>query len=235
MDLKKINDTLNQYIRPQTYPVALKLCKSEDELPEKVRMPVRDMGYPIALCQATALSRRFGWTMALGKEDHCCIGGARTMGLETGGTGGPAAEDKQLEPGKYSYHLTAALERADFEPDVIVIVGNSAQVMRLAQSAIGGPGGQGVVNAVATGFGDCGDVAARTMLTDTCQFILPSGGDRIFGSTQDHELIFAIPGSKIEAVVDGLANTHKIGFRYPVITDIRHRPNLPPLMEMPKS
>jgi len=234
MDLKKINDALNQYIRPQTFPVALKLCQSDDELPERVRMPMRDLGYQIALCQATALTRRFGWTMALGKEDQCCIAGARTMGFESAGAGGPVGEDKQLEPGKYKYHLTASLERTDFEPDVILIYGNSAQIMRLVQSAIGGPGGQGTVNAVATGFGDCGDIAARTVLSGECQFILPSGGDRIFGSTQDHEVIFTIPKSKVEAVVGGLENTHKIGFRYPVINDIRHRPNLPPFMEIPK-
>lgn len=234
MDLKKIDDAINQYIRPQAFPVALKLCQSDDDLPEKVRMPMRDLGYPIALCQATALTRRFGWSMALGKEDQCCIGGANTMGFESGGEGGPVGEDKQLEPGKFKYHLTATLDRADFEPDVIVIYGNSAQIMRLVQSATGGPGGEGTVNAVATGFGDCGDVAARTVISDECQFILPSGGDRVWGSTQDHEVIFTMPKSKFEVVTQGLENTHKMGFRYPVITDIRHRPNLPPFLEIPK-
>jgi len=106
--------------------------------------------------------------------------------------------------------------------------------MRLAQSASGGPGGTGTVNAVATGFGDCGDIAARTVLSDECQFILPSGGDRIFGSTQDHEVIFTMPKSKVASVIEGLANTYKVGFRYPVISDIRSRPNLPPFLEIPK-
>ena len=234
MESKQINEALTQYVRPQTFPVALKLCQSDDDLPEKVRMPMRDLGYPIALCQATALTRRFGWTMALGKEDQCCIGGANAMGFESGGEGGPVGEDKQLEPGKFKYHLTATLDRADFEPDVIVIYGNSAQIMRLVQSATGGPGGEGTLNAVATGFGDCGDIVARTVISDECQFILPSGGDRVWGSTQDHEVIFTMPKSKFEAVTQGLEKTHKMGFRYPVITDIRHRPNLPPFLEIPK-
>ena len=234
MDLKEINEALNQYIRPQTFPIALKLCRPDDPLPEKLRMPMRDLGYPIALCQATGLTRRYGWTMAVGKEDQCCIGGARAMGFEASGVGGPVGEGMQLEQGKYRYHLTTPLDRADFEPDVIVIYGNSAQIMRLVQSASGGPGGGGAVNAVATGFGDCGDIAARTLLSDECQFILPSGGDRVFGSTQDHEVIFTMPKSKFEVVTQGLKSTHKMGFRYPVITDIRHRPNLPPFLEMPQ-
>ena len=38
MDLKQINEALTQYIMPQCFPIALKLCQSDDELPEKVRM-----------------------------------------------------------------------------------------------------------------------------------------------------------------------------------------------------
>ena len=234
MDTKKINEALNRFIKPQTFPVAIKLCQSDEELPEKARRPLRDLGYPIALCQATGLSRRYAWTMALGEEDQCCIGGFRPMGFGSGESGGPFGEDKQLEVGKYKYHLSAALDRADFEPDVVVIYANSAQIMRLVQSAIGGPGGQGKVNAVASGFGDCGDITARNVNSELCQFILPSGGDRIFGSTQDHEMIFTMPKTKVEEVIAGLENTHKLGFRYPVIPDIRHRPNLPPFLEIPK-
>ena len=234
MEPGKANEMINKYIRPATFPIALKLCQTEDELPDKVRRPMRDMGHPINLCQGTALTRRYGWSMALSKEDQCCIGGAQAMGFIPKGSEGPVGKDKQFESGKYRYHLTATLERADFDPDVVIVFGNSAQIMRLVQSATGGPGGQGKVNAVATGFGDCGDIAARTVLSGECQFILPSGGDRVFGSTQNHEVIFTTPGSKLGEVMESLEKTHKMGFRYPVVTDIRHRPNLPPFLEIPK-
>ncbi len=55
MDLKQVNETLNIYIRPQTFPVAIKLYTAQETLPAKVRMPVKDLGYPITLCQAVAL------------------------------------------------------------------------------------------------------------------------------------------------------------------------------------
>lgn len=232
MDLKEVNEALNTYIRPQTFPVAYKLVKADEDLPERVRRPLQDLGHPIALCQATALTRRYGWTLAVGREDQCCIGGEQAMGFASEGGAGPVAKESRHAPGTYKYLVTATLDRADFEPDVIALYGNSAQIMRLTQSALGGPGGSGTVNAVATGFGDCGDIVARTVLSDECQTILPSGGDRVFGSTQDHEMIFAMPWSRVEAVVQGLANTHKAGFRYPVITDIRHRPNLPPFLQV---
>lgn len=221
LDLKQVSEALNRYIRPQTFPVAYKLLQSKDEIPERyVRIPMRDMGYPITLCQATGLTRRFGWTVAVGKEDQCCRGGAQAMGF--------LSEGGRFEPGKYKYQLTATIDRATFDPDLIAIYGNSAQIMRLCQAA-----GRESVNAVATGSGDCGDIVG-TVLSGKCQFILPSGGDRIFGSTQDHEVIFTIPQSRTEMVVQGLEKTHKTGFRYPIVTDLRHKPELPPFLRIPE-
>ena len=235
MDLKQVNETLNLYIRPQTFPLALKLCRSENELPGRVRMPARDLGYQVALCQAIGMARRYGWVMAIGKDDQCCIGGALTMGFivqSPEGVAFPTPAEKQLEAGKYSHLLMAPIGTADFEPDVIVIYGNSAQVYRLVQAASMGAG-QGV-SAIASGAADCGDIVARTFLSNECQSILPGGGDRVYGGTQDHEVIFTMPPGKVEAVLKALEDTHKAGFRYPILTDLRHRPALPPMLEIPK-
>jgi uncharacterized protein (DUF169 family) len=234
MNLKQVNETLNMYIRPQTFPVAIKLYGAQETLPAKVRMPVKDLGYPITLCQGIALSRRYGWAMAVGKEDQCCIGGQATMGfMDNPPQGGLMDAEKRHEPGKYRYMVSAPIDRADFEPDLICLYVNSAQAMRLAQAA--NSGGGGMAPTAATGLGDCGDIMAGTVKKDLCQFILPSGGDRVFGSTQDHEVIFTIPKSKMELMMKGLEDTHKAGFRYPVLTDVRHRPNLPPFLEIPKN
>jgi len=230
MDFKQINETLNLYVRPQTFPLALKLCQSESELPERVRIPVRDMGHQVTLCQGYGIARRFRWVVAIGKEDQCCVGGASAMGFIKER---PNEEpEKRLETGKYSHLLIAPTEIADFEPDIILIYTNPAQAMRLAQSATRSAGES--VSAIATGAGDCGDIVARTTSSGQCQFILPSGGDRVFGGTQDDEMIFTIPWSKIEAVMNGLEETHKAGFRYPVLSDLRHAPALPPFLQIPE-
>ncbi|OGW48132.1 MAG: hypothetical protein A2Y66_02640 [Nitrospirae bacterium RBG_13_41_22] len=234
MNLKQVHDTLNIYVRPQTFPVAIRLYGTQETLPAKVRLPVKDLGYQITLCQAVALSRRYGWAMAVGKEDQCCIGGHATMGfLDNPSQGGLIDAGKMHEPGKYHYMVSAPIDRADFEPDIICTYVNSAQAMRLTQAA--NSGGGGIATTAATGMGDCSDIMVRTVKTDLCQFILPSGGDRVFGSTQDYELIFTIPKSKIELMMKALEDTHKAGFRYPILTDVRHRPNLPPFLEIPKA
>ena len=230
MDLKQINETINLYIKPQTFPLALKLCQSDSELPERVRMPVRDMGYQITLCQGYGIARRFRWAVAIGREDQCCVGGASAMGFIAERPN--EEQEKRLETGKYSHLLIAPIEIADFEPDLILLYTNSAQAMRLAQSATRGAGDS--VSAIASGGADCGDIVARTTKSDQCQFILPSGGDRVFGGTQDNELIFTIPRSKTEGIINGLEETHKAGFRYPVLSDLRHAPALPPFLQIPK-
>ena len=230
MNLKQINETINLYIKPQTFPLALKLCQSDSELPERVRIPIRDLGYQITLCQGYGIARRFRWAVAIGKEDQCCVGGASTMGFIVERPNEELA--KRLQTGKYRHLLIAPTEIADFEPDLILLYTNSAQAMRLAQSATRGAGDS--VSAIGTGGADCGDIVARTTKSDQCQFILPSGGDRVFGGTQDDELIFTIPWSKVEAVMNGLEETHKAGFRYPVLSDLRHAPALPSFLQIPK-
>ena len=37
MDLSEVNGTLNHYVRVQTYPVAVKLCKTPQDLPARVK------------------------------------------------------------------------------------------------------------------------------------------------------------------------------------------------------
>lgn len=230
MDLKQANEILNTYIKPQTFPLALRLCQSESELPERVTMPMRDLGYKITLCQGYGIARRFRWAVAVGREDQCCVGGASTMGFIAERPNEELA--KRLEAGKYSHLLIAPTEIASFEPDLLLLYVNSAQAMRLAQSVARNEGE--TVSSITTGAGDCGDIVARTTKAKQCQSIVPSGGDRVFGGTQDHELIFTIPWSKAEAVINGLEQTHRDGFRYPILSDLRHAPSLPPFLRMPE-
>jgi uncharacterized protein (DUF169 family) len=231
MDLQKINEMLNRLIRPQTYPLSIKICKSESELPPKAKRPVRDLGYKVALCQALGLARRFRWAIAVGDEDQCCIGGAVTMGYspQLSSEFLPGQENKQLEKSTCSHVLVAPVEITDFEPDMILLYCDPAQANRLAVGAIMGTRKE--VPATAPGFQDCGDAIAKTIIADRCHFILASGGDRNFGGTQDNEVIFTIPISQLDAVLSGLEGSHKMGFRYPILTDLRHRPQLAEFLE----
>lgn len=243
MELAQVNEALNFYIRPQTFPLAVRLVESEKALPAKARRPVKDLGGPMPACQAWGTARRYGWTIAMGREDQLCPYGALTLGLHppkegflSGEYPGPfpsrevaqAAHSSihRLEHGRYQYVVFAPITGATFEPQVVIIYGNSAQVMRLVQGAVFFRGG--AVQATASGGMDCADLITHPILSEECHFVLPCNGDRIFGLAQDHEMAFTMPWAQVETVIKGLEQGHKSGLqRYPIPAWMRFQAQMP--------
>ena len=118
-----------------------------------------------------------------------------------------------------------ALNRAAFEPDLLMIYGNPAQVMRLIQGALYSSGG--AVTSSAMGRLGCASIIT-VMNNDECRYVVPGNGDRVFGMTQDWEMAFLIPASKIDTVIDGMAKTHKSGVRYPITSFFNFQATFPP-------
>lgn len=244
MDPTQVNEALNQYVRPQTFPLAVRLLEDEGELPAKARQPLRDMGGAMPMCQAWGIARRYGWTVVVGREDQLCPYGALTMGFYppkerflSGEYTGPfpsqevarAAHSsiRRLEQGRYRYVAFAPLASAPFEPHLVIVYGNSAQVMRLVQGAVFFQGG--VVRATASGGMDCADLITSPMLSGECHFVLPCNGDRIFGMAQDHEMAFTMPWALVEGVIQGLEMGHRSGLqRYPIPSYLRFQAQMPP-------
>ncbi len=71
--MHKQAEELQQLLRLQSFPLAVKLLKSVDEIPEGAQRPVRDMGHHLSFCQALSLPRRQGITIAETKEDMWCL------------------------------------------------------------------------------------------------------------------------------------------------------------------
>ena len=234
MNPKQVNEALIRYIRPQTHPLALKLCKSESDIPEGAQRPLRDLGYPVIVCQAYGLARIRGMTLAVGKEDQFCVGGAKILGhIEKVPEDLPPIKDERCVGfGEYSHLVIAPLESANFEPEAVVVYGSPAQVCRLIQAVIF-PTGQDVL-ANLGGAALCGAMAVKTISSKECQFVLHCGGDRMFGGAQDYEVIFTIPWGKVEQVLKGLEDTHMMGFTYPIPLGIDQRPALPLIYAVPE-
>lgn len=245
MKLQKISQYLDSYVRPTTFPVAIRMVSSSSEVPEKAKMPVRDLGMPMPACQGIALARRYGWLIAMGKEDMLCPVGALTLGFLPikpkyldGSFNVPfwvkdqdirakmARNLPHLKQGKYTHFIAAPFHRADFEPQVIIIYGNPAQIARLIQASIYSTGEPMVSRSV--GGLACAEEITNTILTDQYQFIVTGGGDRAFAQTQDDEISFAVPISKAEALMEGLERTHKAGMRYPTPSSLIFKAQFPP-------
>ncbi|MGH7307820.1 MAG: uroporphyrinogen decarboxylase family protein [Candidatus Rokuibacteriota bacterium] len=245
IDVKTADRELMTYIRPQTFPVAIRMLRPGEEIPEKAKRPARDFKKLSMNCQVIDMARRYGWTIALTREDHICSLGIAALGFEKpthlhasgtlcegmytetkeAGQRSEAAVDR-FGPGEFAALLVAPLDRTTFEPHLVCIYANPAQVMRLVQAALWKGGGK-----VTSSFGgriDCSEIIVTTMRTDRPQVILPCSGDRIFGQTQDHEMAFTIPWPQMEEILEGLRGTHAGGIRYPITQFLEYEAKLPP-------
>ncbi len=232
-NLKVFEKEIQTYIKPITLPLAIKLLTTEEEIPEKIKRPLKNFKKRFTLCQVVGIARRIGWTFALGKEDLSCPLSQISLGFQKepsfykegnlcegmythtkeAGKRTEAAVPK-LEYGKYNSILVGPVGSAEYEPDIILIYGDSAQIMRLVHSALYEEGG--TLTSSFMGRYDCADYTAGVIHSGKCQVILPCNGDRVFGLVQDFEMAFAIPYSQIDKIVIGLQETHKGGVRYPI-------------------
>ena len=244
LELKLLSDALDQHVRPATFGVAVRMAKEGEPLPPRAKRPKQDLGIQVAICQTLSFARRYGWTLAVGREDlscplalnvfgfaplldyfaegHACAG-MYTQSPEAGAR--TEAETAKLRHGEYQHLLAAPLARATFEPQVIIQYATPAQVMRLVAAALWQRGGR-----IASSFSariDCADGVIETWQKDDYNVVLPCYGDRIFGQAEEHEMAFAFPATKVEELIAGLEGTHKGGIRYPIPSFLRYTGQFP--------
>ena len=244
LDPKTAAAALDQHLRTETFPLGIRVIPKE-ALPEKVRRPLRDLGVKVGICQGISMARRYGWTIGMGGEDVCCPIAQVAFGFEPEipyySDGNLAAgmyvetctqgalserEVPKLSPAESGVVVVAPLGRCNFEPQTLLIYGNSAQILRVTAASLWKTGG--AITSTTSARADCADIVIRTARTDRQQVILPCLGDRIFGQTQDHEMAFAIPWSKVPGLLEGLEGTHRGGVRYPIPNYLRYTPQFPP-------
>lgn len=242
--LKKLDEAIGRYVRPDTFPLALRMLKPGEDLPPGVRIPSQSLGEQWIICQAIGVARRYGWGIAVGKKDVICPLGAIAFGfyppndayLKGYASVGMYCKDEQaatqleadtwrFEPGSYDFVCVAPLSRTQFEPSVIAMYGNSAQVLRLVHAALYKRGGR--VLSTSGGRVDCAEIVVQTMSTGEPKVILPCTGDRVFGMAQDTEMIFAFPWAYAEEIIEGLEGTHNNGVRYPITVAMRQTVTMP--------
>jgi uncharacterized protein (DUF169 family) len=244
MDAATLNRHLEQYLRVATFPVGVRSLGPGEPLPPKARRPVKDLGVKVAICQAVGFARRHGWTLAFSGDDLSCPIAKAVFGFAPRNayyTSGKLAEGMYAScadaaarfedalpkygEGEYAAVVVGPLGRIGFEPDTVVVYGNSAQVLRLVNASLHARGGS--FRAEVSGRGDCADIIIKGKQSGEPQLILPCYGDRIFGQTADDEMAFTFPFARAEEVVKGLEGTHAGGIRYPIPSYLRYQAEFP--------
>lgn len=239
-----LDEVVTRTIRPDTFPLGIRMLAPDEPVPEGVRIPSRDVGEHWIVCQSIGISRRYGWSIAVGKEDVICPlaavsfgfrppndrydAGEAALGMYCSDSGAAEALEAatwRFETGRYGRLCVAPLSKLTFEPHVVAVYGNSAQVMRLVNAALHARGGR--IESSTGGRLDCAELVIQTMTTGEPKVVLPCNGDRVFGMAQDTEMAFAFPADRAAEIVDGLEATHAAGVRFPIPVAMRATVTMP--------
>ena len=216
---------LEEYLKLPTTPVGWKVVKSPDEFPKEAKRPKRDYGFPITMCKANTMARTMGITTAFTAEDCDCYNGLLFWGWGELEGGWKVFEDYWMD-GKLikktreaaKAHIEA-LKKFSFkkgecggvvispaklgliDPDAIWVYGNPTQVEILLWAFL--REGDGKQKLTFSGLAVCLDAVIQTTRTQEAGILPPCPDDRRSG-TQDYEMIFAFPRSKLDEIVEGL-------------------------------
>ena len=217
----------------RTSPIAVKMLEKESDIPKEAIRPKRDRGYHLAQCQVFALSRRQGATIAMLKEDQWCWAPLIGYGLvempdfcTDGDIYYPhfvesreaakelAKQFPRLEYGKYIGILSGPLETASFEPDLVLIYSNTAQlrtILMVAKYQEGFP-----IPSEFDPIDSCVYSVVPVLLNGQYRITLPDPGDYERAMAGEDEIIFSVPRDKIERLVTRLrrSDERKRGYIY---------------------
>lgn len=242
--LNALDGAIARYVRTDTFPLGIRMLASGEPVPEGVRVPSKNFNENWIVCQSIGVARRYGWSLAVGRDDVICPLSAIAFGFhkpndaylkgfaasgmycETDEAAARLeAETWRFEPGSYDHVCVAPLGRANFEPHIVAVYGNSAQVMRLVNAMLYKRGGR--IESTTGGRLDCAEIVIQTMQTNAPKVILPCNGDRVFGMAQDTEMVFALPWGHVDELLEGLEGTQKGGVRYPIPVSMRGTVTMP--------
>ncbi len=206
--LKEYNsygEQLEKLLLLRTSPIAVKMLEKEEDIPEGAIRPKRDRGYHLAQCQAFAMSRRQRATVAMLKEDNWCWAPLMGYGLVEN-PHDPFVDSHAyfpcLEYGKYIGIVTAPLKTANFEPDLVLIYSNTAQLRTIL--TVVKYQEKSLVKSEFDPIDSCIYSVVPVLLNGQYRITLPDPGDYERAMAGEDEIIFSVPKDKLEGLVSGL-------------------------------
>jgi uncharacterized protein (DUF169 family) len=224
-------ETLEKLLILRTSPIAVKMIEKEADVPEGAIRPKRDRGYHLAQCQAFAMTRRQGITIAMLKEDNWCWAPLIGYGLvkpfdeDTVSPNIFIVADKEaakrvvqnfphLEYGKYIGIVSAPLKTANFLPDLVLVYCYPAQLRSMLMATKYREGF--LVTSQFDPIDSCVYSVAPVILNGQYRITLPDPGEYERAMAGEDEIIFSVPKDKMEELISGLKHfdQKKLGYTH---------------------
>jgi uncharacterized protein (DUF169 family) len=230
-EFNSYGEELEKLLLLKTAPIAVKMLEKEKDIPKEAIRPKRDRGYHIAQCQAFALTRRNRETIAMLKEDSWCWGPLIAYGMvETPelflegnifypvlvstleGSREISQKRDYFKYGKYIGIVSAPLDKASFEPDVVLIYSNTLQLRILLMSIMYKDGH--MVNSEFNPLDSCVYSVVPVIQKGGYRITLPDPGDYQRALAGEDEIILSASPDKVADLVSGLKHMEDIAHGY---------------------
>ncbi|OGO58482.1 MAG: hypothetical protein A2025_03410 [Chloroflexi bacterium RBG_19FT_COMBO_47_15] len=231
IDWAKLTREMECLLRLKTSPVAYKRLEKVEEL-EKIPGVMR-LNRKASFCQAPALARMVGMTVGVTRDnlgERCAriCGLAATTEKEVSweanafaNTWFATAEEARKQMAAYPLVppgealVLAPLASGKFDPDVILIYGNPAQMMLLMNGLQFKDYER--FQFFFIGEGSCADGLAQCYTSGKPALAIPCMGERAFGTVTEDELVLALPPGMMAKAVEGLQALRSRGIGYPIM------------------
>jgi uncharacterized protein (DUF169 family) len=229
-DWAGLSQEVERWLHLKASPVAYKRLEEAAELDEIAE--VMPLNRHASFCQVPAMVRNMGLTISATRDnfgDRC----ARINGLAPTTEKQLAWETEQFANSWFAnaeearkqmaaYPLVppgeaivlAPLAAGKFEPDVILIYGNPAQMMFLMNGLQFRDYER--FQFFFIGEGSCADGLAQCYTTGKPALAIPCLGERAFGAVTEDELVTALPPAMMSKAVEGLRALKSRGVGYPI-------------------
>ena len=227
--------TIESLLRLKTHIVAFRRLEKAEEL-DKIP-DVHRFKHLFTFCQLPTMARVNGWTVAATSQDvkdgYLLDRCSRIHGLREASEKSMAAEASSLattwfssvEDAKKQQEeypripageaiVLAPLASVQFEPEVVMIYGNPAQIMMIMCGLQKDKYER--FQFFFIGEGACADSLAQCYISGKPALAIPCYGERSFGAVTDDELVIALPPKELERLVTGLKKLTDIDLGYPI-------------------
>lgn len=221
-------------------PVAVRLMKAGEEIPEGMVEPT----LPLRHCQSIIVARR-GYCLYMPPRKHACPDGSGILGLtemspklrsgdlyllfkklpDIECARKMIASRPEFEPGTHQATLVAPLERANFEPDVVIFTVWPEQAMWLCCAKTYASGERQVFRT--SGYNStCADLLVQVMKSGEMNITFGCYGARASTEIDDSELYVSVPYEQLPVLAESLP---KLAAKS--IPEERRKIYLPPIMD----
>ena len=231
IDWAELTQKMECLLRLKTSPVAYKRLKKMEEL-EKIPGVMR-LNRRASFCQAPALARMGGMTVGVTRDnlgERCAriCGLAATTENEVSWEASAFAttwfatvEEARKQMAVYPLVppgealVLAPLASGKFDPDVILIYGNPAQMMLLMNGLQFKDYER--FQFFFIGEGSCADGLAQCYTSGKPALAIPCMGERAFGTVTEDEMVLALPPGMMAKAVEGLQALRDRRIGYPIM------------------